>query len=168
MKTLILGLGNPLVGDDSVGLRVAAELARQLADRPDIVVDEEYWGGLRLMERMIGYDRVIVIDAMVSGLPPGSLQWLTVQSLPTQHTASSHDVNLATALAVGRHAGAQLPPDEAIWILGIEAQQVETFSDQCTPAVAEAIPKAVTAVLEKLSSLALLNKPPESPQQCMN
>jgi len=160
MKTLILGLGNPLVGDDSVGLRVAAELARRLADRPDIVVEEEYCGGLRLMERMIGYERVIVIDAMVSGLAPGSLRWLTVESLPTQHTASSHDVNLATALAIGRHAGAKLPPDEAIWILGIEAQQVLTFSDECTPDVAQAIPKAVAAVLEKLSVPATQDPPP--------
>lgn len=151
MKTLILGLGNPLVGDDSVGLRVAAELACELADRPDVVVEEDYWGGLRLMERMIGYDRVIVIDAMVSGLSPGSLRWLRVGDLPTQHTSSSHDVNLSTALALGRHAGAKLPPDEAIWILGIEAENVEIFSDQCTPAVAQAIPKAVAAVLEKLS-----------------
>ncbi|HPP54505.1 MAG TPA: hydrogenase maturation protease [Thermoguttaceae bacterium] len=151
MKTLILGLGNPLVGDDSVGLRVAAVLAGRLADRPEIVVEEEYWGGLRLMERMIGYDRVILIDAMVTGLPPGSLRWLTLEEFPTQHTASSHDVNLATALAVGRHAGAALPPDEAVWILGIEAKDVQTFSEQCTPAVAEAIPKAVAAVLEKLS-----------------
>ncbi len=155
MKTLILGLGNPLVGDDSVGLRVAAELARQLADRLDIEVGEEYWGGLRLMERMIGYDRVILIDAMVTGLAPGSLRWLTVEALPTQHTASSHDVNLATALAVGRHAGARLPPDEGIWILGIEAENVLDFSDQCTPAVAQAIPKAVSAVLAKLSELGI-------------
>ena len=151
MKTLILGLGNPLVADDSVGLRVAAELAPRLADRPDIVVEEEYWGGLRLMERMIGYDRVILIDAMVSGLEPGSIRWLGLESLPTQHTASSHDVNLPTALAIGRHAKVPLPPDEAIEILGIEVQDVQTFSEQCTPAVAKAIPKAAAAVLEKLS-----------------
>jgi hydrogenase maturation protease len=162
MKTLIIGLGNPLVGDDSVGLRVAAELAHRLAERPDIVVEQEYCGGLRLMERMIGYDRVIVIDAMVTGLAPGSLQWLTVEALPTQHTASAHDVNLATALAIGRHAGAKLPPNEAIWILGIEAQQVVTFSEECTPAVAQAIPKAVAAVLEKLSDPAAPGPPPGS------
>lgn len=150
MKTLILGLGNPLVGDDSVGLRIAAELAQHLADQPEIVVSEDYCGGLRLMERMVGYDRVILIDAMVTGLPPGTLQWLTVQSFPTQHVASSHDTNLATALAIGRQAGACLPPDEHIWILGIEAQNVLTFSEQCTPSVAEAIPRAVQAVLEKL------------------
>ena len=59
MKTLVLGLGNPLVSDDSVGLRVAAELKSRLADRPEINVDEDYWGGLRLMERLVGYQRAV-------------------------------------------------------------------------------------------------------------
>ena len=64
MKILVLGLGNPLVSDDSVGLRVAERLKPLLADRPDVEVSEDYWGGLRLMERMIGFDRAIIIDAM--------------------------------------------------------------------------------------------------------
>ena len=63
-KTLIIGLGNPIVSDDSVGLRVADQLKTLLADRPDVDVAEDCWGGLRLMERMIGYDRAIVIDAI--------------------------------------------------------------------------------------------------------
>ena len=67
MKTLIIGLGNPLVTDDSVGLRVVEELRPLLADRPDVEVSEDYWGGLRLMERMIGFDRAIVIDAIQTG-----------------------------------------------------------------------------------------------------
>ena len=50
-KTLVLGLGNPLLTDDSVGLRVARELRSLLSGRPDVVVEEDYWGGLRLMER---------------------------------------------------------------------------------------------------------------------
>ena len=77
MKTLVLGLGNPLVSDDSVGLRVAAELKPLLADRPDVDVDEDYWGGLRLMERMVGYRRAIVIDAICTGAEPGTIHRLT-------------------------------------------------------------------------------------------
>ena len=45
VKTLVLGLGNPLVSDDSVGLRVAAKLKSRLADRPEIDVNEDYWAG---------------------------------------------------------------------------------------------------------------------------
>ncbi len=147
MKTLVLGLGNPLVTDDSVGLRVVARLRPLLKDRPDIEVSEDYWGGLRLMERMVGFDRAIVVDAIVTGAPPGTLHSLTPAAVPTQRSASSHDVNLPTALALGRTAGLALPGDDQIQLLGIEAEDVFTFGEHCTPAVEAAIDPAVAQVL---------------------
>jgi len=150
MKTLILGLGNPLVSDDSVGLRVAAELKRLLTRRPDVEVDEDYWGGLRLMERMVGYDRAIVIDAIQSGAPPGTVHRLRPDSIPTQRSASSHDVSLPVALALGRQAGEHLPADDQILLVGIEADDILTFADECTPAVQAAIAVAVREVLDAL------------------
>lgn len=152
-KTLIIGLGNPLVSDDSVGLRVAAELRRQLVGRDDVEVTEDYWGGLRLMERMIGYERAIVVDAINTGASPGTIHHLTTGSIATQKSASAHDVSLPTALAFGRQAGAKLPEDRNVSLLGIEAQDLVNFSEQCTPAVAAAIPRAVREVLQILESM---------------
>ncbi|NLY02508.1 MAG: hydrogenase maturation protease [Rhodopirellula sp.] len=149
-KTLILGLGNPLVTDDSVGLRVAAELKQILEGREDVEVDEDFWGGLRLMERMVGYDRAIVIDAIQTGASPGTIHYLAVDSAPTQRSASAHDVNLPTALALGRQAGVHLPLDESILLVAIEADDILTFGEQCTPAVEDAIPSAVRGVLDVL------------------
>ena len=151
-KTLVIGLGNPLISDDSVGLRVAAELRVLLADRPQVVVEEDAWGGLRLMERMIGYDRAIVVDAIQTGAPPGTLHRLTVDAMPTQKSASAHDVNLPTALAFGRQAGAHLPADDQVRLVGIEGADLLTFSEECTPLVAAAIPGAVQEVLQILES----------------
>jgi hydrogenase maturation protease len=153
MKILIIGLGNPLVTDDSVGLRVAEGLKLLLAGRPEIEVAEDYWGGLRLMERMIGFDRAIVIDAICTGAPPGTIHLLGPEGIATQRSASAHDVNLATALQFGRQADAQLPPNEYIRLVGIEAEDILTFGEQCTPAVRAAIPQAVQTVLEVLSTL---------------
>lgn len=152
MKTLILGLGNPLVRDDSVGLRVVWEVKRLVADRPDVEVDEDYWGGLRLMERMVGYQRAIVVDAIVTGAAPGTIHRLTPHGIATQKSASSHDVNLPTALKFGRQAGLALPADEDIMLVGIEAEDILTFGDDCTPAVQAAIPLAVRDVLAALEA----------------
>ena len=105
VKILILGLGNPLVTDDSVGLRVAEALKPLLANRTDVEVSEDYWGGLRLMERMIGFDRAIVVDAIQTGGPPGTIHLLTPDGIATRHNDSAHDVNLSTALEFGRQAG---------------------------------------------------------------
>jgi hydrogenase maturation protease len=153
MRILVLGLGNPLLRDDSVGLRVARALKPALQERADIEVDEEYRGGLRLMERMIGYDRVLIVDAMRTGAAPGSLRRLTLGDMPTQHTASSHDVTLSTALEVGRKAGAQVPRPEDIQLIGIEVRDVETFGETLSPEVEAAIPSGVLAVLGALKRL---------------
>jgi len=159
VKTLIIGLGNPIITDDSVGLRVAAEVARQLADRPDVDVTEDYWGGLRLMERMAGYDRAIVIDAIKSGRPPGTIHRLTPYDIPTQRSASAHDVNLPTALEFGRTAGLALPENHNIVLVAVEADDVTTFGERCTPAVEAAIPAAVREVLRALAELERCGQP---------
>jgi len=152
MKTLVLGLGNPIVSDDSVGLRVAAELRASLAGTPEIEVDEDFWGGLRLMERMIGYDRAVVIDAIQTGAPPGTIHRLRPGDLPTQRSASAHDANLPTALALGRQAGMHLPSDEAVVLVAIEVVDILNFGEQLTPEVEAAIPRAVALVLEVLEA----------------
>jgi len=149
-RTLILGLGNPVLTDDTVGLQVVQQLRPLLAGRPEIEVDEDYWGGLRLMERMVGFDRAIIVDAICTGAAPGTIHRLSIDSIPTQHSASAHDANLPTALALGRQAGAQLPAGENILLVGIEADDTITFSEQCTPPVQAAIPHAVETVMAAL------------------
>lgn len=153
MKTLVLGLGNPLLRDDSVGLRVAQQLRPLLAGHSDIEIIEDYRGGLRLMERMVGFDRAIIIDAICTGAEPGTIHLLSPDDIPTQHSASAHDVNLPTALQLGRNSGAHLPDIEAILLVGVEAADINTFDDKrLTPEVEAAIPLAVEAVLSALNS----------------
>ena len=150
MRTLILGLGNPILGDDGIGLAVLEHLRPLLTDRPDVVLSEDYWGGLRLMERLIGFDRAIIIDAIVSEQVPGTVLELTPGSIPTQRSSSSHDVNLATALELGRKTGARLPENDDILIVAIEADDVYTFTEKLSPDVEAAIPSAIQAVLNAL------------------
>jgi hydrogenase maturation protease len=131
---------------------VVEALKTRLADRPDVEVSEDYWGGLRLMERMIGFDGAIVVDAIQSGAPPGTIHRLTPDGIPTQRSASAHDMNLSTALAFGRQAGMHLPENNRIRLVGIEAEDILTFSEQCTPMVQAAIPRAIDAVLDALDA----------------
>jgi hydrogenase maturation protease len=162
-KTLILGLGNPLVSDDSVGLRVVKELATLLADRQDVEVGEDYWGGLRLMERMVGFDRAIVIDAIVTGAEPGTILLLTPDDIPTQRSSSAHDVNLPTALELGRRSELKLPQNQDILLVAVEAKDVINFSEQCTPAVAAAVPRVVQTVLQALAEMTDTAQPKGGP-----
>ena len=91
MRTLVLGLGNSILGDDGVGIQVAAR-AREALVGSGVEVDEEHRGGLRLMERLVGYDRAVIVDAIVTGRnPPGTVVRLTTDDMPTLHSSSAHD-----------------------------------------------------------------------------
>lgn len=150
MKTLVIGLGSPLLCDDSVGLKVVQEVRRRLGSRVDIDVEEDVRGGLQLMERLSGYDRAIIVDAIITGAPPGTIVQLTPADIPTQRSASQHDVNLPTALDLGRQLGLHLPDNDRILLVGIEADDILTFNEECTPPVAAAIPPAVDVVIKAL------------------
>jgi len=103
-----------------------------------------------LMERMIGYDRVIIVDAIQTDMEPGTIHLLSPGDIPTQRSASAHDVNLPTALEFGRRAGAQLPPTSEITLIGIEAADVQTFDESLSPQLECALPHAVEAVLSAM------------------
>jgi hydrogenase maturation protease len=158
-KTLIVGLGNPILCDDGVGWLVAARVRQALSEQTEygsppaassIEVIEVSVGGLSLAEMLVGYERAIIVDAIMTGkMAPGSVCHLRVRDLPgTLNTASAHDTNLVTALQALRRHGAVLPPDEQIDVVAIEVKDVWTFSETCTPEVLAAVDKAVTLVLE--------------------
>jgi len=153
MKTLILGLGNPILTDDGVGVLVAEEVRSKLPEDTPIDITEVSVGGLTLMETMIGYDRVILIDALQrSNGSPGLVHRMTLDDLksisPTQHSVSPHDASLVTALETGQRIGLPLP--EEITIFAIEVENVSDFSDRPTPSVAAAIPQVTELVLAEI------------------
>lgn len=168
MKTIIIGLGNPILGDDGVGWKVA-EAVKQIidvesADRfgqtqdgdilPSIVdVECVSLGGLNLMEQMLGYHRAILIDSMKTGRGPvGNIMVFPVESLANPmdgHSASAHDTSLTLALNTARIMG--LPVPEFVEIVAIEANNVSDFSEELSPAVAKAVPLATQSVINLLS-----------------
>ncbi|HSF82333.1 MAG TPA: hydrogenase maturation protease [Anaerolineales bacterium] len=148
MKTVVVGLGNPILGDDGVGWRIVEYYQRAVAesysshDNVDFICLSV--GGLSLMEHMAGYDRAILLDAVNLGkLPPGDIYCLSLADLPNYmagHTGSAHDTSLATALQLGIAMGISLP--EEILVIGVESPNVNDFSEQLSPPVEAAIPRA--------------------------
>jgi hydrogenase maturation protease len=150
-KTLILGMGNLLLSDDGVGLCVAAELKNKL-DQQETTVMETDTAGLSLLDLLVGYDRAIIIDAIQTvGGKVGQIYRLDPAAFDaTRHTASPHDVNFAAALELGNKLGLTLP--QQIIIFAIEVADVSTFSEECTPAVKQAIPICVKMALQELNT----------------
>jgi hydrogenase maturation protease len=161
MKTLIIGLGNPILGDDGVGWVVAEKVQAALSHPQSAIpksqsveVDCASLGGLSLMERLTGSERVILVDAIFTGkLPVGTVRRFLLDELPdlsAGHSASAHDTSLRNALQVGRDMHVPLPEDENVIIVTVEAEAVYDFSQELSPAVAAAVPLALQQVLDLL------------------
>jgi len=149
MKTLVLGLGNPILSDDGVGIRVAHEVSNRLKN-PQVTVSETSAAGLSLLDSIVGYDKVIIIDAIQTekGQAGQIYRMKTEDFSLTKRLSSPHQVNLATALELGKMLGLAVP--EKITVFAVEAKDITNFSERCTPEVEKAIPEVVRMVLEDL------------------
>ena len=156
MRTLVLGLGNPILTDDGVGVYVVRAVADRWSGRCACDFQEACVGGLRLLEVIAGYERLILVDAILTpDGAPGQIYRLTPDDLRSSlHAGSTHDLSFQGALAWGRRMGMVLPPPEGISMIAIEADDVLTFGEGLTSAVAAAVPDAIDAVLGELATLA--------------
>ena len=154
--TLIIGLGNPILGDDGVGWLVVQKFEQNLKylklSDPNLDLEFDYLclGGLSLMERMAGYQDVILVDSILTGDHPiGTVYSLPLASLPnfsSGHSTSAHDTSLATALELGRKMGLDLPGE--VWVVGIEAENVYEFSEEVSPEIQSVVADAAQLLMD--------------------
>jgi len=152
LRTLILGLGNPICADDGVGIRIVEAVESQI-HRSDADVAETSAAGLGLLDLVSGYERLIVVDAIQTrGGRPGDIYRLGLQDLPApMHCSTMHDVDLLTALELGRRLD-MIVPHEVV-VFAVEVSDVTTFHEGCTPEVERAIPLAADLVIRELGDL---------------
>jgi hydrogenase maturation protease len=153
-RTLVLGLGNPILTDDGIGIHVVRALEKRSLP-PPVTCAEASIGGLRLLSVITGYERLILVDAIQTPEgKAGDICRLHPNDLRTsRHAGSTHDLTLPGALSLGRSLGMVLPEDQAITIIAIQADDVLTLGEECTPSVRAAIPRAIEAVLAELEEI---------------
>jgi hydrogenase maturation protease len=80
---MVVGLGNPILGDDGVGWQIASELQNEVTIPSDVTIECMAIGGISLMESLIGYDRAIIIDSIDTHQTPiGSIKAFKLGDLP--------------------------------------------------------------------------------------
>jgi hydrogenase maturation protease len=147
---LVLGLGNPLRGDDAIGVRVVEALAAQMLP-DDVEVVDGGTLGLGLVNLMEGRQQVIVVDAADAGKDPGQLVCFTMEEarlLGDDQHLSVHAAGLRDALLLAQALGTL--PDEVI-VFGIQPASVE-WDNELSPQVEAALPDLIAAVLEAVAS----------------
>ncbi|ASI23187.1 TPA: HyaD/HybD family hydrogenase maturation endopeptidase [Aeromonas salmonicida] len=141
MNTLILGVGNLLLSDEAVGVRLVEALGREYRFAP----------GIELLEAMASRDHIILADAVRSGNPPGTVVTLKDEEIPTLfgRKISPHQLGLADVLSA-LHMTGESP--KRLTLIGIEPESLEPRIG-LTPRVAAAMGEAKDRILTLLASV---------------
>lgn len=147
MKTLVVGVGNPILGDDGVGPVVAGSLCR--------VAGEGSWdclpftgSGLDLLA-YIGahraYDRVVVVDCLDTGaLEEGAVARVVPPQASSLHYNSSHHIGVLEAFALATRLSVPIPEDVRVYAIGVRgdfelSESLSRELEACVPAIVGAI-----------------------------
>ena len=149
-RTVVIGLGSPIMSDDAVGLKVSE--AVEGLGLPDVDTLQEAVGGLEILPMLSGYRFAIIVDAILTGdYEPGTVLIFDPESFDcTIADVPAHDINLATAIKMGRQIDNSVMP-EVIKFVAIEVEDLQTMSEEMTPRVRDAVGPAKNAVLHLLS-----------------
>lgn len=150
----ILGCGSPLMGDDGVGLKVIEALQKtELNEVEGLDIIDAGVCGLDLLNLLEEAEKVIIVDAVISGSTPGQVFRIEgsdlIEGTASHDVLSAHDMGISDVLKIGREI--QKLPE--VIVFGIEiGKPVTGLSMDLTPAVAEAVEKAVRAIKEEVSA----------------
>jgi len=147
MKTLIMGLGNDLLGDDAVGILAAGRLADAVQGAAD--VHSSHAAGMALLEELVGYERVIIIDAVPTGQnPPGTVREMSIDELRLIPGTSPHYIGLPEVIAIGRRLELSMPRE--VRILAVEICEPLEIGESLSGPVEAALAEVVRRIRRRL------------------
>jgi hydrogenase maturation protease len=148
MKTLVLGIGNIICGDDAVGIYVARVLKEKI-QYAGLDIKETSEAPLNLLDVMVDYEKVIIIDSIhAKDGTPGQIYRFTQNDLnKTSISSLSHNVGLPRIFSLGEGMGLKMPVHTVYY--GIQIEKA-SFGEELSPKIKETIPKAVKLVQKEV------------------
>jgi hydrogenase maturation protease len=147
---LVLGLGNDILTDDAVGLRVTRELEQRLRGVPGVEVLETSEMGLALLDFFTGRHKVVLVDSVHSGKAlPGTIHEVAFDNPRWNPSCPSgprtpHFLGVNETLALGHQLGLEMP--RVVRAFAVEVSDPFTLSAEMTPALESALPRIVEQV----------------------
>jgi len=145
IRTLILGLGNTLLGDDGIGVRVAEQLQGSVSGAEVI---NGATAGLSLLEKINDYEKVVVVDAVEMGKIPGSIARFSAEellSLPESQSFSLHEIGLVEVLKIGKNLSEDF---NNVIIVGVQPKELN--QQELSPEVEKSIPEVIAMVKKEV------------------
>lgn len=149
---VVVGIGNPILTDDAVGL-VVARRVHELLDLPGLELRELCAGGVELMEVIFGFRAAVIIDAIMTRRgEPGTLYRIDItQANPAFRAGASHEIGLVEGLELGRRLGMAVP--DHVRLFAVEVSDPLSFGSRMSEAVAKAVPEAAAAIAAEVRPL---------------
>jgi hydrogenase maturation protease len=147
-RTILVGLGNPILTDDAVGV-VARNVYERLGPSADVQLEEASVGGLGLLDLIVGFEKVVVVDSIKTrDGKPGAIYRFTPEDLRGgPRLFSPHDMDFPSAIEMGRRLG--LVVAKEIVIYAIEVADPFLVGEKLTPEIEAAVPAAVETILKE-------------------
>jgi hydrogenase maturation protease len=144
---LILGVGNILLGDEGVGVRVV-EAMRDIKLPDNVELVDGGTGAFDLLDIVADRKKVIIIDAVRGGGEPGAIYRFTPDDIEKQQQCltSVHQVGLLNTLEMAKMAG--YPPQSVI-VCGIEPKRMD-WGLELSPEVAAMVPRVIELIMSEL------------------
>jgi hydrogenase maturation protease len=145
MRTLVIGVGNLLRTDDGVGIHLI-NMLNEL--HPEIDTFDAAMGSIEILEAMKGYERVVIVDSIETGVEPGTIYRVNLAGGEKPPVINySHGTDVITILELGRQLYGDGMPKDVI-LIAIEAEDTTTIGDKLTKKVQEAIDDVLQKILD--------------------
>ncbi|MCD6394169.1 MAG: hydrogenase maturation protease [Planctomycetes bacterium] len=146
-STLVLALGNDIMGDDAAALVASGMLKEQFAEDADF--NDTMEAGLALMDIMAGYERVLLLDTIITGRhEPGTVLEFSQDDFRKVVGPSPHYMGLPEVIQLADRMSVSFPP--VICIIALEIERPVDFAETLSPGIKEAVPRFVQKAAETL------------------
>lgn len=148
MRTLVLGVGNVLLSDEGIGIKAVEELKRRYSFNTEVGLLDGGTLGLDLLYFLEGTDRLLIIDAVLGGKPPGFIYKFRGDEVKTyfRRKVSAHEIGIQEVLAVAEITGRY--PKEIV-VIGMEPESLD-ISLELSHTVRNNFDKLLNEVLDQL------------------
>ncbi len=146
-STLVLALGNDIMGDDAAAIVASGMLKEQFAE--DVDFNDTMEAGLALMEIMVGYDRVLLLDTIITARhKPGTVIEFSQDDFNKVLGPSPHYMGLPEVIQLAGRMSVSFP--SVLCILALEIERPVDFGETLSPGIEEAVPHFVEKAAEIL------------------
>ena len=161
-KVLILGIGNEILTDDGIGIRLVEDLQKKCFP-PEIIFEKGTVGGLEILEMIQGYQEVLFLDAIktINGKPGEIYHMVISDFFETLHLSNLHDVSFIQAIRLGKELGLELP--EILHIFAIEIVEDQVFSNNFSSEIEKQYPAILKEAEHFIRSMMDIKEPIGSP-----